>query len=335
MEKAPCKGDSSRPPIPLILVAGFLGAGKTTLIRNLLPLLRKRGVSAAVVINDYRNARIDAQGLQGLAEEVYPIHGTCVCCDSREELLETLKTIPMPPHGALLLEANGTSDVAELAEILTADRRARRFSLPVPVVVVDTKRWQKRYWHNALEQAQVKTAVHLVLTRTSEVSESRLATVIMELDGIAPRAAVTDLVSLADQIAEMVRHADQLPPRRFAPPQIGGTPPPPRHHAHVHHFASMELPLPSRLQRDQLVAFLNELPAEVLRAKGVAVLDESPPRAVLFQKVEGSEAPAFLELPSLDRYETVMVLIGPRCPRDHILALAEFHLGISSAGHQD
>lgn len=49
---------------PLILVVGFLGAGKTTFLRELLPLLEARGLEPFVIINDYANAKVDASSLR-------------------------------------------------------------------------------------------------------------------------------------------------------------------------------------------------------------------------------------------------------------------------------
>ncbi len=312
------------PSVPLALIAGFLGAGKTTVLRRLLPLLTQRGLVPHVIINDYRNARIDAQTLEGMATTIAPITGECVCCDSREELLNTLKTIDLPPRSVMLLEANGTADVSELLEILTADRRARRFTLPMSVAVVDAKRWQKRYWHNALEAEQVSVSVGLVLTRSDEVGESRLAQVMLDLDDKAPRGVFMDVIMLADRLADMVDNAEHLPPRRFSPPRLGEEAPH-AHHIREHHFASMEMNLPARVSKDRLISFLCELPKEILRVKGVAILDEPAPRAVLFHKIEGSEKPAFADLQQPERFEPVMVLIGPRCPRDVILQAASHY----------
>lgn len=319
-------------PVPLALVAGFLGAGKTTLIRRVLPLLVARQVVPHVVINDYRNARIDAQTLEGYAASVAPINGTCICCDSRDELMETLKQYELPPRSVVLLEANGTADVPELIEILTADRRARRYTLPMPITVVDAKRWQKRYWHNGLEAGQVSAAIGYLITRADEVPERRMAEVEADLKQRAPRAQPIDPEWLADRLTEMVEHPERFPPRRFAPPVLGESSTH-VHHAHAHHFASMEIPLPTRLREEQIEAFLESLPLEVIRAKGVAYLDGEPLRAVLFQKIEGRERPAFIDLPKPSRFEPLAVLIGAQCPREAIMELAARHLGIDPALH--
>ena len=136
---------ATSPPVPLVLLAGFLGAGKTSFLRDLLPRLTAAGLVPQVLVNDYRNAAVDARTLQGLARAVLPISGTCVCCDSRDELLNTLATLTLPPRSVILLEANGTADTESLIELLSTDRQARRCTLPIQVGVADARRWQKRY----------------------------------------------------------------------------------------------------------------------------------------------------------------------------------------------
>src|SRR5882757_10372319 len=53
---------------PLVLLVGFLGSGKTTYLRALLPALQSNGLDPHVVINDYQNAKVDAALLHDLAE---------------------------------------------------------------------------------------------------------------------------------------------------------------------------------------------------------------------------------------------------------------------------
>jgi G3E family GTPase len=62
-------------PTPLLLVAGFLGAGKTTFLRALLPALARRGLRARVLLNDFQNARVDGATLADVAPDLVALHG--------------------------------------------------------------------------------------------------------------------------------------------------------------------------------------------------------------------------------------------------------------------
>ncbi|HMP97725.1 MAG TPA: GTP-binding protein [Kiritimatiellia bacterium] len=314
------------PPVPLIVFAGFLGAGKTTVLRDLLPRLTAAGLVPHVLVNDYRNAMIDAQTLRGMARTVEAISGTCVCCESKDDLLNTLATLTLPAGSVLLLEANGTADTAEIIELLTADRRTKNYTLPVQVTVVDAKRYQKRFWNKRIESVQVKTANLLIMTRRDEVNDVRWETVRSALTELAPRASFTDPEGLAVRLTELVRLADHIPPRRFHH-RFGAHPVhTPHPHHHHHHFASLELQLPPCVTRSALSAFLMALPPEVIRAKGVAVLDELENPSVVFQKVEGRDAPTFMALKNGTAIEPSVVMIGAQCPADQIERLATEHL---------
>jgi G3E family GTPase len=89
---------------PLILLVGFLGAGKTTFLQALAPALAAEGLEPSLLINDYQNARIDAERPRGLSTDIATLNGDGVCCNSRDELLETLEKFEYRHGHALLLE---------------------------------------------------------------------------------------------------------------------------------------------------------------------------------------------------------------------------------------
>jgi G3E family GTPase len=159
---------------PLILLVGFLGAGKTTYLRRLLPQLSQLEIEAHVIINDYQNASVDAELLHDLTEMIVPISGSCVCCGSRDKLLSALEDFDHRPGRVVIIETNGTTDSEELIELLSLAPELERFAPPTQVSIIDGKRWQKRFWHNGLELDQAKTANHLFVSRTDEIDETRL-----------------------------------------------------------------------------------------------------------------------------------------------------------------
>jgi G3E family GTPase len=322
--------------IPLVLLTGFLGAGKTTLMRAVIPQLTGHGLRASVILNDYRNAYIDAETFTGLTDHVVPIGGTCICCGSREALLEALVQAPLVMESIMLVEANGTADVPELIEILTADRAGARYTLPVQVVVVDVKRWQCRYFHDALERSHVPTASYVVLTRSDEVSAKRLLSVREDVRQLAPRARVVDPSGLAGCIAELHAAAPTLPARRFDPVVSDAQGQGRAHHhahAHTHHFSSLEIPLPDRMDEARFRTFLEGLPPEVIRAKGIARLAPGDDAMVYFQKVEGRNGVTFHPIDAPLALDPVAIFIGVGLmPEPYTRAIASFRAGSCTPG---
>lgn len=116
--------------IPVLIVSGFLGAGKTTFIRDLIPRLAAGPRAPYVILNDFLNAAIDAFSLKGLGAEIKGLAAGCVCCDDPTSLLDAILRIPTEIRPILIIEANGTTDPFRLIEILTLNARSRNASVP-------------------------------------------------------------------------------------------------------------------------------------------------------------------------------------------------------------
>jgi G3E family GTPase len=106
---------SPRAPLPTLLVAGYLGAGKTTLVNHLLRHAGGRRI--AVLVNDFGTLSIDADLIEGAAGEVLALAGGCVCCAYGADLVSALRQMdartPRPDH--LLIETSGVALPAAVA----------------------------------------------------------------------------------------------------------------------------------------------------------------------------------------------------------------------------
>jgi len=82
------------PGIPSLVVSGFLGAGKTTLVQHLLQEAQQQGVRLAVVSNEFGALGIDQAllGTQG-SNSYVELEGGCVCCKLSDELVNTLQQL--------------------------------------------------------------------------------------------------------------------------------------------------------------------------------------------------------------------------------------------------
>jgi G3E family GTPase len=287
--------------IPIVLIAGFLGAGKTTFLHALMGALKQRKVGFSVVVNDFENAEIDAARLRDLDVEVQSINGSCVCCSSLNDFMLTLGTIDLPRGGVLLVEANGASDFITLISAITLRGECRRFTSPIQVAMIDSVRWQKRRKHNKLEQEQVKTATHWMLTHTEGVKNPRLAGIRAALKMLTPRGIETSVDAFADFLrlqAATARFATDEAPKAALFETAAAEPA----HDHLHHhndelaFTSMRVPVPFVVQRQDLERVLRHLPDEVLRVKGLCRLAELPQIPFSFQHVRPEGETWFLPM---------------------------------------
>lgn len=287
--------------IPIVLIAGFLGAGKTTFLRALMGALKERKVGFCVVVNDFENAEIDAARLRDLDVEVQSINGSCVCCSSLNDFMLTLGTIPVPRGGVLLVEANGASDFITLIAAITMRGECRRFMSPLQVTMIDTARWQKRRKHNLLEQEQVRTSTHWMLTHTDGVKKPRLAGIRAAVRMLTPRGIETSVDAFADFLrlqAATARFAAVEAPKAALFESAAAGPAQEHHHHHDEEraFTSMRVHLPFVVERSELEHLLSTLPDEVLRVKGLCRLAELPQLPFSFQHVRPEGETWFLPM---------------------------------------
>jgi G3E family GTPase len=311
----------------MVLLIGFLGSGKTTLIRKLVPALKDAGCVPQVILNDYQNARVDAALLEEITAHVVPISGSCVCCGSREQLLESLETLPMISKGVVLLEANGTSDAVELVELLSLAPQARRFSAPLQISVVDAKRWQKRFWHNPLEREQIRTASWIYPTRREEIDAKRWESVQASVTEANPRAVWMDFEGLLQELQESVSETEKISERgstekafadwdreSHAREQV---------HVGTYHFASLEFPLPSAVDRTAFERFQHAVPQGVERIKGLIAFTDNPEVFHSYQWVGDPPQGLLLPLKGTPKNRPVLVFIGSGLPRVQLSLLVD------------
>lgn len=112
-------------PVPVIVVTGFLGAGKTTFINRLLDSGQRR---IAAIVNDFGAINVDVELIEGQVDAVIGLDNGCICCSLQGDLLRALKQVLAHDPEAIVIEASGVSDprgiVQTLADpVLWADLR--------------------------------------------------------------------------------------------------------------------------------------------------------------------------------------------------------------------
>lgn len=320
--------------IPLVLIAGFLGAGKTRFLTNVIPLLQARGVRVRVILNDFGNANIDASRLAELDALVTPLNGECVCCTSLGELMAMLVDVPADPGSVMLIEANGATETDELLGHLTMDARLGQFTPPLQVTVIDAGRWQKRWWHNKLEVAQMRTATHALLNWTEKTGAPRLALVEKGVRDANPAITFTKPEPFAEQLAGLVESVRTVSSRDAGAARLTRTDEGARtdDHAHAHAhthghatptqhthpFASASLPLPPLVDRARFETFVRALPTSVIRAKGQVFFRGDERRMFVWSKVDGRQGVQYDEVPAYGAPRSVALFIGAGLPMQQI-----------------
>src|SRR5438552_6718317 len=158
--------------IPVTVVTGFLGSGKTTLIRELLAT--PEGANTALVINEYGEVGIDHALLRASSDATVLLGNGCICCTVRTDLQESLRTLfadrargAVPSFRRVIIETSGLADPGPVLQTFASDRAlGQEFHLQSLVTVVDAVAGAGNLERMPEARHQAALADRIVLTKT-------------------------------------------------------------------------------------------------------------------------------------------------------------------------
>ncbi len=254
--------------VPALVVSGFLGAGKTTLVKHLIADAQQKGLKLAVVSNEFGELGIDRALLQEAGGPGYvELEGGCVCCQLSNELLETLQNLweTIRPD-RIVVETSGVALPFETLITFWREPISEWVGESLAVVVANAEQVaESRDMEGTFEQ-QVSSADIIVLNKVDLVPEDSLENLEHILQKMAPDAPM--IRSIQGQIDATV----------MFPPSPAQTRSPKRNHKpelmpHFHEkFEAQEIAIPQNITPEQLFQQLRPLCA--LRIKGIVNTSE-------------------------------------------------------------
>ena len=266
----------ARPKPSLILVTGFLGAGKTTTLNRVLGHQHQRRIG--VIINELGRIDIDTRLIKSRSGDVMELVGGCVCHEVRvqSELWAAIDEVRRRSRpDIVLLETTGIAEPWSILDGLEALPGEQAPAVAAGVVcVVDAEAGGAELERHEEARAQVEAADRLLLTKLDLVSPEALAALHRELARRNPgaeRASFPDTdVATAALVPWLldVRRATRPPPRPGAP------------HAHSQLVAVSYSDEAAHLV-EPLLAVMDSLGPALVRAKGFVRLSGEPRRGYL------------------------------------------------------
>lgn len=258
-------------PIPVTVVTGFLGAGKSTLMERWLGELSDE---TAVIVNEWAEVGIDGSLLKNRAPRLYEITGGCLCCSSQAELHRALVEVAAMSPARVLIETSGAASPAGVVRALLQGPAREALKLDGIVTVIDgTRLSQVLSFDLAIEQLGFADVV--VVSHVDELSDRTSTETIIR--GRAP-AAVLAYASHGELEGEALLH--DLLARRDTTLHL----PDATTSAHAA-IDSVALELPGELDEERFLdwmeASLGEVEARILRIKGILAIAEVPTRVIV------------------------------------------------------
>lgn len=289
-------------PVPILLVTGFLGAGKTTVVNHLLAHAEGRRIAA--VVNDFGAVTIDAELIAGAgpgaSEGVVSLANGCICCSLEGDLLRTLAAIlrRTPRPEAIVIETSGVADPADIVRNLMDPVIWQEAPLETVLCVVDAT-ISPNSLRDALLRSQLQTADVIALAKP-------------DLTDLAGLSQIRDALKTARGAATLVDAPHGQVPVALLFPD-GPTRPMPRdpgpRRPVADRFEALTWTSRHPVSLPRLQAAIARLAPKLARAKGFFETVEQPGRQVLFQLAGGRAtlAPAGPAAPAAPRARIVFI----------------------------
>ncbi|MGQ3356491.1 MAG: CobW family GTP-binding protein [Phreatobacter sp.] len=266
--------------VPVILVTGFLGAGKTTLINHLLTA--NQGRRLAAVVNDFGAVNIDADLIAENADGVMSLANGCICCSLQGDLLRTLSGLLKrePPPEGIVIETSGVSDPAEVVRSLLDPVVWREATLETVVAVADARALadDPSLLEDALCRSQIASADIVALNKADLVDAADLARARAAVAALKPERVIFPVAEgrIAPELAFAGGgHEPSVPDARRAAQARFATP----------RFETTTFTAERPLDMAAFQATIGRLAPRLVRAKGFVTFAGQPDRPMLFQLV--------------------------------------------------
>lgn len=282
-------------PLPVTLLTGFLGAGKTTLVNHILS--GSHGRKIAVIVNEFGELGIDAALINNVAGSVIELANGCICCATQGDLSRSLRDIAAASNGveALLIETSGLADPEPVIVELQTGRLSEAFRLDGVVTVIDADNFDRNLDHAEAAFQQIVCGDLLVVNKVDVVDRQVPELIEQGIRKINPNGRFVRTVQceipldivfglgghpVGNGAGHHHRHHDHADGDGH------------RHHSHDY-FESISIRLEGQVNPQKFTAWLDSLGPNIFRAKGfVRFADNEEPVLVHLVGARRSVEPA-------------------------------------------
>ena len=265
--------------IPMTIIGGYLGAGKTTVINRLLS--RDQSQRLAVLVNDFGALNIDVELIDYQQGNTYGLSNGCVCCSITDDLGTTLAEVTSAdnPPDQIILETSGVAEPAKLAVYCDGWPGVTLQSIFIIVDAETIKTRSRDKFVGGLVRRQLLAADLVILNKLDLIDAARLADLRVWLEQQGVHAQILETQHGAIPFELLLTSTNNLNCHKSE--RVNE-----HDHYHADDFYSLVVEDERPWHRENLVAALNDMPSHLIRAKGiVSIVDKASISSYLLQLV--------------------------------------------------
>ncbi|MBM7662046.1 G3E family GTPase [Bacillus mesophilus] len=318
---------------PVYIISGFLGSGKTTVLKKLVEYTRQQNKKVGLILNELGDVNVENYMFE--QEQMVELLNGCICCSIQDDLKETLQQFIDNPVDILLIEGTGVANPNEIVDTLVSTTYLENFELKSIISLVDASNFldYQSIFSSSKEirqllKEQITSASLVIVNKTDLISTKQLqkveASIYKNIANDTPMIATSyGEVSIEELLKPRIRmitsgESDQKSCSCSSNDHKEGC----EHQNHSNHASIKAVKLDNlpSLDRKQLQKWLKGLPGEIIRGKGIVQVSGET-GLTSFQYAAGRLS--FEKLAEASMQETVMILIGNNIKKDEIIKYYE------------
>lgn len=309
--------------VPVIVLAGFLGAGKTTILNHIL----RTGVGArvAVVVNDFGSVNIDSLLIVSQTDRKMELTSGCICCVmDGGELDEALDSILESAPDVIIIEASGIAEPEDLIRKLLLSSN-KKIGYGGMIYAVDALNYQQTLKKHRRLTEHVELADLIAITKIEHCNDKAVTSLVDDLKKTT-RALIVPAREgqLAPELLFDVPKREVIQPTLLQQDGHG--------HAHLHdEYNSVTFETDQPIDFIAFRQFMNQLPEGVYRMKGCIYFGISGFEQKFVLQSVGKRWDMYAEeWGELDKPRTILVLIGHQIDEEKTLTSLRNTVGESA-----
>lgn len=266
--------------VPVYVISGFLGSGKTTVLLHMLEHFKQEGLKPGIILNELGDENVEDHLFQG--ERVVELLNGCICCTIQDDLKSTLDQYVGEKVDVLIIEGTGVANPLEIKDVLLTPFYMEHFELQSMISLVDASHYleYQSFFNSSKEirgllKEQVTSAHLLVLNKMDLVSEKELIKVESKLADELEDHIPVYRTSYGEVPLEILLEK-RMQMREVRVEKHGEGDGHNHHHHHHHHIEAVKVAFSEQVNRVVLEKQLKKLSKNVVRSKGIVRLDETP-----------------------------------------------------------